>query len=140
MRFSLSVELPEDLEHLPHLRRMVRDALVLCQVCVEDIDSIELLLGELATNAACHANAGQYQVKMDVVDLRAVLTVTDNGVGFQRDDVLSPMSLRSGMDGIDRIGGMGLPLVELLADEVVFTPMKPQGTCVQATKHIRLRC
>ncbi len=140
MTFSLSAELPEDLEHLPHLRRTVREALTLCRVCVDDIDTVELLLGELATNAACHANAGQYHVNMEVSDMQAVLTVTDSGIGFRRDAVLPPATLRPGFDGgVDRIGGMGIPLVEILADEVVFTAMQPRGTSVQATKRIRFR-
>ncbi|MBC8137591.1 MAG: ATP-binding protein [Fibrella sp.] len=139
MRFHLSVELPDDLACLPRLRRTVRESLMLCQVCAEDIDTIELLLGELATNAACHANAGHYLVNMEITDNSVILTVTDNGIGFQRDDVLPPVTLRSGVDGVDRIGGMGLPLVEMLADEVVFTSMKPQGTSVQAVKYINFR-
>lgn len=139
MKFLLSVELPEDIAHLPRLRRIVREALTLCQVCVEDVDAIELLLGELATNAACHADAGQYRVSLEIVDLKAIVTVTDGGIGFQRNDVLPPVSLRTGFDGVERIGGMGLPLVEMLADEVVFTAMKPQGTSVQAIKYIRFQ-
>jgi anti-sigma regulatory factor (Ser/Thr protein kinase) len=140
MRLHFSVDLPEEVALLSKLRRTVRDALTLCRVDPQDIDELELLVGELASNAACHSCTELYTVDLKVLDGKVITTVADTGTGFERAAVPQPGSLRvsnTGRDGNDRIGGFGLPLVELLADEVSFMPVHPQGTCVRAVKFLR---
>ena len=63
-----------------------------------------------------------------------MVTVVDQGVGFDIDAVALPGSLRHEADGIERYGGYGLLLVKALADHVEFSRSEPQGTTVRAEK------
>lgn len=142
MHFHLSIDLPEDRALIPMLRRVTRDALALCQVSGQDIDDIELMIGELATNAVLHARAGTYRVEIDLGGDRAVVTVADEGAGFQREAILPPGTFRQDSadgdsDQEPRFGGLGLPLVEMLADEVTYQPAHPHGTVARASRRLR---
>ena len=137
MRLHLSVDLPEDLALLPRLRRTIREALNLCRIAAEDVDELELVIGELATNAACHSGADRYQVCIVLADGQVITTVADTGAGFRRDVVPPRGTVRAGYNGEGRVGGWGLPLVELLSDEVAFVSAHPHGTTVRAVKNLR---
>jgi anti-sigma regulatory factor (Ser/Thr protein kinase) len=137
MRLLLSVDLPAGLALLSKLRRTIRDALELCEVGAEDIDELELMIGELSANAACHSCAGEFSVEVDLTGRKATITVTDNGEGFVRAAVAPQGTDRKDGDGDVRVGGWGLPLVENFADQVVFLPTLPHGTTVRAVKSLR---
>ena len=68
------------------------------------------------------------------------MTVTENGVGFAKDD-LSPPGVRPfdllHTEGEERIGGFGLPLVHSIADRVDIHSNVPHGTVVRAEKRFR---
>jgi anti-sigma regulatory factor (Ser/Thr protein kinase) len=134
MRLHLSAEVPEEVAYLPILRKMTRETLAFGKVCAQDVDDVELLIGELATNAVRHARAGQYRVDIDLTSEKVVVTVADAGTGFQRGAVPAPGTLRPDSMGDERVGGLGLPMVELLADSVSYHRMNPHGTMVQAIK------
>jgi anti-sigma regulatory factor (Ser/Thr protein kinase) len=140
MRLLVSLNLPDDLALIPMLRRVSREVLLSCQVDVQDIDDLELLVGELATNAARHSRVPQYRVDIELFDGFAVVTVTDTGRGFERQALPPPGTIRPGdgtlaEDGEEgRIGGWGLPLVERLADEVEYLPANPHGTVIRVTR------
>lgn len=137
MHFLLSFDLPARLDLLLKLRRTIRDALFLGGVVTEDIDELELMIGELATNAACHSQSGLFRVEVHLTGQRVTITVADTGKGFDHHAVASPGTARSDGEGGERIGGWGIPLVELLADEVTFSTTQPHGTTVCAVKSLR---
>jgi anti-sigma regulatory factor (Ser/Thr protein kinase) len=137
MSLHLSAEVPEDVAFLPLLRKMTRQTLAFRKVYCQDAEDVELMVGELATNALHHAHAGQYHVGIDVTAERVIVTVTDAGAGFKRDMVSAPGTPRPDSTGKERIGGLGLPLVELLADSVSYRHMSPHGTMVEAIKVLR---
>jgi anti-sigma regulatory factor (Ser/Thr protein kinase) len=122
------------------LRRVSREALSSCKVAPTDVDDLELLVGELATNATRHARAPHYRVDLELYEGLAVITVTDTGKGFARESLPLPGTKRLNdvlpMDGAEmaRYGGWGLPLVETLADSVEYLPANPRGTVVRARK------
>jgi len=146
MRLSLAMTLPEDAAHLSMLRRVVREVLgASSQVNIQDVDDIEVLVGELATNALRHAHSTdgiRVEVSLDG-DLASVI-VTDTGVGFARAAVPPPGTARNGNGsgshdgngGEERWGGWGLPLVDSIAERVEFGPNEPHGTRVRAFKRL----
>jgi anti-sigma regulatory factor (Ser/Thr protein kinase) len=142
VKILLSLQLPDDVAHIPMLRRVSREALTSCKASPSDVDEMELLIGELAANAARHAHAPFYRMDLELYDGLAVVTVTDTGSGFQRDRVPDPGTVRLdngvGPDGFEgpRIGGWGLPMVETLADSVEYLPGNPQGTVVRASRRL----
>lgn len=144
MKLLLSLHLPDDVAHISMLRRISREALTSCKVAARDVDDLELLVGELATNAVIHARAPRYRVDLELYDGLAVVTVSDTGKGFERSAARPPGTRREsdGMDwdGFDgeRIGGWGLPLVETLADEVEYLSANPHGTVVRARRQFGL--
>ena len=137
---SLAFDLPEAVQYIAHLRRSALCFLEGMGISRDDANDVELLLGELATNAVRHARGGSYHVDLDFFEDRAVVTVSDNGVGFEKDNLPPPGDrpfdiLHS--EGEARIGGFGLPLVHSIADAVDITPNQPRGTVVRAEKRFR---
>jgi anti-sigma regulatory factor (Ser/Thr protein kinase) len=134
------------------LRRMSRDALCTSGVDPRDVDDLEVLIAELATNAIRHARAPSFRVDLELYEGLAIITVTDVGKGFERDRVPMPGSERwdtnlfggeqeAGDNGLavqPRIGGFGLPMVETLADHVEYLPAYPRGTVVRARRRVQV--
>jgi anti-sigma regulatory factor (Ser/Thr protein kinase) len=81
---------------------------------------------------------------MELDESLAVVTVTDTGSGFKREEVEEVGTARLddgvGINGFDggRFGGFGLPMVESLADSVEYFPANPHGTVVRATRRFTL--
>lgn len=143
MDLNLSLTLPEDYTHLPMVRRVAREVLRSFAVGDQDIDDIELLVGELATNAVRHARSGEgFRLAIALDGDRVAVTVIDSGKGFERSRLAPPGTARGdGADGDgapERIGGWGLPLVERIADEVEIAPNVPSGTRVRAVKFLQM--
>jgi anti-sigma regulatory factor (Ser/Thr protein kinase) len=136
VNIRLSLELPEDVAHVSMVRRVSREVLVSYHASSQDVDDIEVLVGELVTNAVRHAHASRYRVILDLLDDRVVVSVVDDGVGFAREQVPPPGTSRLDAAGEERIGGWGLPLIEMLADNVQFLPNDPHGTTVRAEKRL----
>jgi anti-sigma regulatory factor (Ser/Thr protein kinase) len=136
MDLRLSLDLPDDLAHVSMVRKVSREVLSSYQTTREDLDDVETLVGELVTNAVRHSQASQYRIQIDLSDNCVVITVIDDGVGFARDTVPAPGTARFDGAGEERIGGWGLPLIEMLADDVQFLPNHPRGTTVRAEKRL----
>jgi len=135
----LSLELPEGVAYVPALRRTARCLLESAGVPGSDVEDIEILVGELATNAVLHAG-GPYRVELVYSEDWVTLSVTDCGVGFSPADLpppgtARPDTLSGGAD--ERLCGWGLPLVRMLADKVEIGPNEPCGTRVCAEKRLR---
>ena len=136
MHLRLSLELPEDLAHVAMVRRVSREVLSSYHSAREDLDDVETLVGELVTNVVRHANGSTYRIVLELRDDHVIITVIDDGIGFSRENVPPPGTARKDSHGEERIGGWGLPLIELLADEVEFLPNEPRGTSVRAIKRL----
>lgn len=138
MGVKVALDLPEDESNVRMARRMGRLLLEEQAVPERVIDDIELVLGELCTNVIRHArsHAGQFQVALEYLSDRVVITVADRGQGFSTNDVPAPGSVRSDGCGRNRIGGFGLPIVERLSDKLDFRSADPQGTVVRVEKRL----
>ncbi|MBC8136701.1 MAG: ATP-binding protein [Fibrella sp.] len=137
MQFILSLSLPEDLSHVALVRHLSRDVLGAFKVSPQDVDDIESLVGELATNAVCHAHGTAFDVEITLSDHVATVKVSDSGIGFARDHVAEPGTVRAHEGNGERIGGWGIPMVEMLADRVEYQPNHPHGTIVRVEKHLQ---
>lgn len=137
MILRLSLDLPEGVSYIPSLRKTTSCLLQSVGVPKADVDDIELLLGELATNAVLHAQSSGYRVEIEFHSDRVVVVVADSGKGFSETDVTPEGTPRPDPfegDGSERIGGWGLPLVRSLADRLEIAPNVPCGTRVRAEK------
>ena len=126
------------MSHLQTVRHVAADLLRSFAVSAQDIDDIETLVGEIDTNAVRHAlSRDGYRLVLELTDDTATITVSDTGVGFARKCVAAPGTLRPDPNGDERVGGWGLPLVELLADHVEYLPQEPKGTTIRALKRLQ---
>ena len=137
MEFTVAMKLPEEKVHIGLARRVCREVLGSFGVGSQDVDDIETVVGELATNAVCHAHDENYTIEIKVASDLAVVTVSDHGIGFSREMIAPPGTLRTGQTGqMERIGGWGIPIVVSLTDRVDFYESKPHGTTVRVEKQL----
>ena len=104
-----------------------------------DIGDVETIVGELAANVIRHAHSinGRFQVVLEFYAERVVITVIDSGNGFIFRDVPEIGSPRPDLNGGERLGGYGLPLLDALSDRLEFGRTDPRGTTVRAEKGLR---
>ncbi len=135
----LSFALPPALSNITHLRKTSRCLLESLGYSRENTDDVETLIGELSTNVVRHAHTDDspYQVLLELSEDRIVVTVIDTGVGFVEDAVPAPGTIRSDTlqpEITERFGGLGLPLIHAIADNVEIHATSPHGTTVRAEK------
>lgn len=135
----LSFDLPEGISYARCVRRTAAYLLKNVGVSQEDVNDLEVVVGELATNVVRHSQNGNYSVSIELHGNQAEIVVADKGVGFDLRCVPEMGTLRP--DGLSeentpRIGGFGLPLVYSLADHVSVEHNQPKGMVVRARKEI----
>jgi anti-sigma regulatory factor (Ser/Thr protein kinase) len=139
----LCLEFPEAVVYVPQLRKTCRCFIEGLGASPEDVNDIELLIGELATNAVRHAQGQGYQVDVEFFAERSttVLTVIDRGHGFLPEAVAPQGTLRTdtlpSASGEGRFGGWGLSLIYSIADRVEILPTVPKGTTIRVEKALR---
>jgi anti-sigma regulatory factor (Ser/Thr protein kinase) len=100
---------------------------------VEDIDDVELILGELCANVVRHAydyQGGRYSVETSLEGLDLCLAVSDNGRGFDAADV-------SGPPQFTEAGGMGFFLMDRFSDRIHFRAVPNGGSAIVAHRTLR---
>jgi serine/threonine-protein kinase RsbW len=121
VRFAL--DLPDDAVSVPLCRHAARVILEQLQISPDRRFEIELALGEAATNVVRHAypNPGhQYRVELEIDEEKVCLIVLDQGQGFAREAVPSPVD--------EQVGGRGIQLIEQVADAAWFECVTGEGT------------
>ena len=140
--FRLALDLPEDRRYVGALRRAASSLLTSTGIAKPDVEDIELILGELASNVVMHAATGNgkgYRVEIECYSDRVRLAVMDNGSGFSLTNVPAPgMPRPEGGSENERFGGWGLPLVFRLADQVEILSLLPRGTAVRVEKRLHV--
>jgi anti-sigma regulatory factor (Ser/Thr protein kinase) len=138
MIFRLALDLPEEVGLVRTARLLSRTLLADIAVIKSDIEDVETIVDELCTNVIRHANSQSknYTVLLEYYKPSVVITVTDKGQGFTESDVRPVGEWRPDMEGGDRIGGFGLPLVQGLTDRLDFSSTDPHGTTVRAEKNL----
>jgi len=137
MLAKLTLELPEDVARVRKARRAAVCLLEGEAVTPEDVDDVELVLGEICANVVRHAHSAQglYRVTLELFPDRLGVTVEDRGAGFDPARIRPPGTERPETEGNGwRFGGLGLPLAQALTDHLVFCPTNPTGTTIYAEK------
>lgn len=132
------MEMPGDVSSVQTLRRATRRFLVSGEVSEDDAGDIELIIGELATNALRHGPlGGDFSTHVELSPDTASVSVTDSGAGFSPEAAAQPGTVRPEVldDAAEhRVGGFGLMLVRAVADSVTIDNHPNDGTTVSATK------
>jgi serine/threonine-protein kinase RsbW len=129
----MSLDLPAEATHVSLCRGLAKAMLNELEVLSEDVETVELIVGEICANAVKHAYSHpeeRYEVHLDFGADQAVVTVKDHGKGadprlFYRD----PLELRE--------GGRGILLVQALADR--FDYIVDDGTTINAAVKLHRR-
>lgn len=139
MILRLSLDLPEDTTYIRTTRLLSRCLLEDIKVNREIIDDVELIVNELCSNVIRHAQSKEshFLVTLEYYKPQVVITVSDAGQGFSPDDVLPVGTMRSDGQGGERLGGLGLFLLEGMSDRVDFTETHPHGTTVRVEKRLQ---
>jgi len=140
MSSQIALTVPEDHAFIAMVREMGRTLLAHHAASAQDIDDLESVLGELCANVTRHGRSegGCYSVTLEHLGDRVVLTVADQGRGFDPGQVPAVGSARVDEDGSVRHGGYGLHLVGSLVDILEFHSSEPSGTTVRAEKRMQV--
>ena len=138
MILRLSLHLPEDVGYIRTTRLLSRCLLEDMGVNRPIIDDVETIVGELCANVVRHAHseAPHFLMTLEYYKPKVVITVTDEGQGFERADVPPVGAERSDGRGGHRHGGFGLSLIESLSDKIEFSTTEPRGTTVRVEKSL----
>jgi anti-sigma regulatory factor (Ser/Thr protein kinase) len=142
MILKLTLDLPEEQGYVRIMRLLGRTLLENLKAVDQDIDEIELVMGELCANVVRHARSHEqrFRVSLEYDADHVVVTVADSGTGFVADEIAPVGSERPDFKGQpQRIGGYGLRLVELLSDRLEFQRSDPSGTTVRAEKRLHYK-
>jgi serine/threonine-protein kinase RsbW len=102
----------------------------------EVIGDLKLALTEACTNSVRHAygdTQGSVQILYELHDDRLVVEVTDDGAGF--DPPATPSDAFAGED-ISEEGGLGIAIIEALADELEIREGAGGGSSLRFVKRL----
>ena len=136
MIIKLSLNLPEETDYIRLTRVLGKSTLECMNVKQCDIDDVETILSELASNVIRHAHSidGRFALTLEYYAKKLIITVKDKGQGFSLREETEKPEERKGISGEPRLGGYGLKLVDGLSDRLRFTRSDRHGTTVKAEK------
>jgi serine/threonine-protein kinase RsbW len=101
----------------------------------EVLGDLKLALTEACTNSVRHAYAGgegTVEITYELYADRLVVEVTDEGEGFE-----PPPDASAKLDGDELSeGGLGIAIIEALADELEITERAAGGSSLRFVKHL----
>ena len=139
----LALHLPRDAATVPMARRLLDQALRTLGVEPGCRDDIGLILTEACANVIEHArDIDDYEISIDVSDLRCVIHVVNDG------SIIEPGRLVLATEMTDRElaaldfsvldeHGRGLHIIRALADELYLIPAQAGGLVLQAVTTLR---
>ncbi len=114
MDISFTVRLPVDVDSVPFVRGLCRQALDHLRVDRPVVEETTLALTEACANVVQHAGEhAEYEVSVAIGDGLCRITVVDDGSGFDRAEA-------EGRAGLDVDGGEGVRLMQALVDSLDF--------------------
>ena len=134
MTSGITLEIPAKAEYLSLVRAVVVSAAAL-DPAVEDqrLEDLRLAVSEATTNAIrSHANLGSEEritIRCGLTDDRIEVEVQDRGPGFNPEK-LEPAGPLDQPGRLSYEGGVGIPLMRVLADEIKINSAD-EGTTVQ---------
>ena len=128
------VVIPSDTDEARRIQDQVEQSLQATACHDHDLFSIKLALEEALVNAIKHGNqydrTKQVQIAYRLLHDRFVVRITDEGAGFDPNDVPDPTAF----ENFERPGGRGLMLMRHYMTEVVFNE---RGNSVTLCKRLR---
>jgi serine/threonine-protein kinase RsbW len=119
---ALDVSIPSDMAEARRVQADIEHALRLAHFTEHDIFAVKLALEEALVNAIKHGNqmdrAKKVHIRYRVNDERFDIHITDEGQGFELEDVPDPVAA----ENLERPCGRGLLLMRHYMTEVVFHP------------------
>jgi serine/threonine-protein kinase RsbW len=101
----------------------------------EDLQKVGMAVRETMINAVLHGNHYDPQKKaglnLELLRGRLVITVTDQGEGFELNDVPDPLA----QENLLRQSGRGIFLIRAFMDEVHLRRLQPKGMEVRMIKY-----
>jgi len=120
--------------HAHELEKTIFERLACCDYSREAIFAIRLAYQEAKTNAIKHGNCGDQckcvTVEFSIDEKRVVFRITDEGPGFNPNDVPDPTQ----PDRISLPSGRGLMLIQAYMDEVRFDEQGKSITMVKINR------
>ncbi|SDC76668.1 serine/threonine-protein kinase RsbW [Geodermatophilus telluris] len=114
MEISFTVRLPVDVDSVPFVRGLCRQALEHLRIDRPVVEETTLALTEACANVVRHAGAhAEYEVSVAIAGDVCRITVVDDGSGFDPAEVAGR---EPSVDG----GGAGLTLMQALVDRLDF--------------------
>lgn len=133
MNLKIALCLPRDGKTVALVRAVAMDALTRFGVTHECIDDVGLALSEACANVIRHADeSDEYEVTLEVDNVRCAITVIDTGRGLDIGNLPGTMPEPSSL------GGRGMALMRALTDEVDFVSEPASGTIVHLIKMLTL--
>jgi len=115
MNIEFTVRLPVDAHSVPFARGLCRQALEHLSIDESVINEIALALTEACANVVQHSGQhGDYEVHVDIDDVRCRISVVDTGEGFD------PAAVTTQPDGAEPADGRGVQLMQALVDTLRF--------------------
>jgi anti-sigma regulatory factor (Ser/Thr protein kinase) len=112
MEIAFTVRLPVDVDSVPFVRGLCRQALEHLRIERTVVEETTLALTEACANVVEHAGEhAEYEVSVDIRDDVCRITVVDDGSGFDPAEVA---------DRAPAEGGAGLRLMQALVDRLDF--------------------
>lgn len=133
MLIRLTWDLPAEASHVSLCRRTVRLLLEHNEILQDDVDDVELILGELCANVVRHAydhRGGRYTVEAALDGVELCVAVTDQGRGF--DSARLPDAPH-----FTEAGGMGFFLMNRFSDRIQFQDVEGGGSAIVAHRTLR---
>lgn len=132
----LELNLPSGVEYLPLVDSLCQAFCFWTGMSKEITDDMAIAVVEAATNAIIHGNKCDKSKKVNVSFRRLprelVISVSDEGAGFQPDSLASPVE----GDNIFKENGRGIYIMRHIMDEVRFDFPEGGGTLVRMTKSL----
>jgi serine/threonine-protein kinase RsbW len=133
---SDKIEVPSTLDYLPRVDEFIEGKLKKLGIENGQIYDIAISVSELVTNAVIHGHkkdpGKKVRISLKADSSRVEVTVEDQGGGFDREGVCSPIEQAN----LLKEAGRGLHIVESLMDEVNVRCGLQGGTSVRIVKLI----
>jgi serine/threonine-protein kinase RsbW len=130
------LEIPSSLDYLQQVDAFIEGRLKKLGIDQGQIYDIAIAVSEVVTNAVKHGHKHDPNKKVKIGlkadSSRVEVTVEDEGPGFERGEVCSPID----EENLLKAAGRGLHIVESLMDEVTFVCGADGGTLVRIVKFV----
>lgn len=134
-----NIDIPCTSEYVAIIRLTVSGIASRLNFDIESIEDIKIAVSEACNNAVQHAypnknsNDGRIKLLIETEENEFRVTVQDNGVGFDPENITSSNALDDNKLGL----GLGITFMKSLMDETKIKSQAQQGTSITLIKKIK---